>query len=176
MLSSEVLGDVLYGFAMRLCAGLCHAMLCCAMHCYATAWQGMACYATLKLDSTLHNIMVLAQSLLNACLLTCHELYFLSWQQQTYRLQVHDLPGVCKATLVFLLGLTCWSKCLLAYTCQIYTYTLYSRYRYVNQPQPELQGSSVTLKATEDRIQHMHMEADQIWPPELAQLMKVCTR
>ncbi|KAL3146900.1 hypothetical protein ABBQ38_014872 [Trebouxia sp. C0009 RCD-2024] len=43
---------------------------------------------------------------------------------------------------------------------------------YVNQPQPELQGSSVTLKATEDRIQHMHMEADQIWPPELAQLMK----
>ena len=45
--------------------------------------------------------------------------------------------------------------------------------RYVNQPEPELQGSSVTLKATEDRIQHMQREADQIWPPELAQLMKV---
>ena len=48
--------------------------------------------------------------------------------------------------------------------------------RYVNQPQPELQGSSVTLKATDDRIQHMHKEADQIWPPELAQLMKVWSR
>ena len=48
-------------------------------------------------------------------------------------------------------------------------------HRYVNQPQPELQGSSVTLKATEERIQHMHREADHIWPPELAQLMKVST-
>ena len=47
--------------------------------------------------------------------------------------------------------------------------------RYVNQPEPELQGSSVTLKATQDRIRHMHREADQIWPPELAQLMKVHT-
>ena len=47
--------------------------------------------------------------------------------------------------------------------------------RYVNQPQPELQGSSVTLKATQDRIEHMHREADLIWPPQLAQLMKVNT-
>jgi hypothetical protein len=45
--------------------------------------------------------------------------------------------------------------------------------RYVNQPEPELKGPSVTIKATEDRIQQMHREADQIWPPELAQLMKV---
>jgi len=43
----------------------------------------------------------------------------------------------------------------------------------VNQPEPELKGPSVTIKATEDRIQQMHREADQIWPPELAQLMKV---
>ena len=46
-------------------------------------------------------------------------------------------------------------------------------FRYVNQPEPELQGSSVTLTATDDRIQQMHQEADQIWTPELAQLMKV---
>lgn len=43
----------------------------------------------------------------------------------------------------------------------------------MNQPEPELKGPSVTIKATEDRIQQMHREADQIWPPELAQLMKV---
>ncbi|DBA89990.1 TPA: hypothetical protein ACH3X2_004363 [Trebouxia sp. C0005] len=43
---------------------------------------------------------------------------------------------------------------------------------YVNQPEPELKGPSVTIKATEDRIQQMHREAEQIWPPELAQLMK----
>jgi len=45
--------------------------------------------------------------------------------------------------------------------------------RYVNQPEPELKGPSVTIKATEDRIQQMQREADQIWPPELAELMKV---
>lgn len=48
-------------------------------------------------------------------------------------------------------------------------------HRYVNQPQPELHGSSVTLQATQDRIQHMHREADLIWPPQLAELMKVST-
>ena len=46
----------------------------------------------------------------------------------------------------------------------------------MNQAEPELKGPSVTIQATEDRIQQMHQEADQIWPPELAQLMKVtCT-
>ena len=45
--------------------------------------------------------------------------------------------------------------------------------RYVNQPEPELQGSSVTIKATQDKIDTLHQEADQIWVPELARLMKV---
>lgn len=45
----------------------------------------------------------------------------------------------------------------------------------MNQPEPELKGPSVTIKATEDRIQQMQREADQVWPPELAQLMKVST-
>lgn len=45
--------------------------------------------------------------------------------------------------------------------------------RYVNQPEPELEGPSVTIKATQDKIDTLHREADQIWVPELAQLMKV---
>lgn len=45
--------------------------------------------------------------------------------------------------------------------------------RYVNQPEPELKGASVTIKATEDKVEQMQKEADQIWPPELAQLMRV---
>ena len=44
---------------------------------------------------------------------------------------------------------------------------------YVKQPHLDVQGSSVTIKATPDKIETLHREADQTWVPELAQLMKV---
>ncbi|PNX88419.1 6-hydroxynicotinate 3-monooxygenase-like protein, partial [Trifolium pratense] len=39
---------------------------------------------------------------------------------------------------------------------------------YVNQPEPEVKGTSVTTKVTGDMIQKMHQEAEKIWIPELA--------
>ncbi|CAA7039741.1 unnamed protein product [Microthlaspi erraticum] len=43
---------------------------------------------------------------------------------------------------------------------------------YVNQPEPELKSNSVTLKVSEEMMKKMHEEADTIWIPELARLMK----
>lgn len=43
---------------------------------------------------------------------------------------------------------------------------------YVNQPEPEVKGTSVTTKVTSDMIQKMHEEAEKIWIPELAKVMK----
>ncbi|CAF1787092.1 unnamed protein product [Brassica oleracea var. botrytis] len=43
---------------------------------------------------------------------------------------------------------------------------------YVNQPEPELKSNSVTLKVSQEMINKMHQEADTIWIPELARLMK----
>ncbi|KAG2300597.1 hypothetical protein Bca52824_037069 [Brassica carinata] len=43
---------------------------------------------------------------------------------------------------------------------------------YVNQPEPELKSNSVTLKVSQEMINRMHQEADTIWIPELARLMK----
>ena len=46
--------------------------------------------------------------------------------------------------------------------------------RYVNQPEPELKGSSVTVKATQDKVEEMHKDAERTFSPALAKLMKVC--
>ncbi|RRT71987.1 hypothetical protein B296_00005734 [Ensete ventricosum] len=50
---------------------------------------------------------------------------------------------------------------------------------YMNGPEPEhktdsrsFQGSSVTIKASNDMIQKMHEEAEKVWVPELSRIMK----
>ncbi|KAM7257381.1 hypothetical protein ACFE04_013122 [Oxalis oulophora] len=44
---------------------------------------------------------------------------------------------------------------------------------YVNQPEPELKGNSVTTRVNEDMITNMHREAEKTWVPELSRLMKI---
>ncbi|KAL6345009.1 hypothetical protein AAG906_007740 [Vitis piasezkii] len=43
---------------------------------------------------------------------------------------------------------------------------------YVNQPQPEMKGKSVTMKVSSDMIEKMHQEAEMAWAPELVRVMK----
>ncbi|XP_054788436.1 uncharacterized protein LOC129294247 [Prosopis cineraria] len=43
---------------------------------------------------------------------------------------------------------------------------------YVNQPEPEVQGTSVTMKVSRDMIQKMLQEAEKVWIPELVNVMK----
>ncbi|KAA8525362.1 hypothetical protein F0562_007220 [Nyssa sinensis] len=43
---------------------------------------------------------------------------------------------------------------------------------YVNQPEPELKGNSVTMKVSSDMIEQMEEEAGKVWVPELARVMK----
>ncbi|XP_057426800.1 uncharacterized protein LOC130720197 [Lotus japonicus] len=43
---------------------------------------------------------------------------------------------------------------------------------YVNQPEPEVKGASVTMKVSSDMIQNMHEEADKVWIPELVKVIK----
>ncbi|KAE9589007.1 hypothetical protein Lal_00012592 [Lupinus albus] len=43
---------------------------------------------------------------------------------------------------------------------------------YVNQPEPEIKGTSVTKKVSSDMIQNMHQEAEKVWIPELAKVIK----
>ncbi|XP_024403064.1 uncharacterized protein [Physcomitrium patens] len=43
---------------------------------------------------------------------------------------------------------------------------------YINQPEPQLKGKSVTLKADEKAIKELHEQAQRTWPPELAKLMQ----
>lgn len=43
---------------------------------------------------------------------------------------------------------------------------------YVNQPEPEVKGTSVTMKVNNDMIQKMHQEAEQVWIPELVKVIK----
>ncbi|CAN8236710.1 unnamed protein product [Cochlearia groenlandica] len=43
---------------------------------------------------------------------------------------------------------------------------------YVNQPEPELNSNSVTLKVSEEMMKKMHQEAEAVWIPELATLMR----
>lgn len=43
---------------------------------------------------------------------------------------------------------------------------------YINQPEPQLKGTSVTMKVSNDMINKMHQEADKIWAPEFSKLIK----
>ncbi|CAL0323167.1 unnamed protein product [Lupinus luteus] len=43
---------------------------------------------------------------------------------------------------------------------------------YVNQPEPQIEGSSVTKKVSSEMIQSMHEEAEKVWSPELAKVIK----
>ncbi|XP_026389783.1 uncharacterized protein LOC113358641 [Papaver somniferum] len=43
---------------------------------------------------------------------------------------------------------------------------------YVNQPEPELKGNSMTTKVSNEMIEQMHKEAECVWAPELARVMK----
>ncbi|XP_068648872.1 uncharacterized protein [Aristolochia californica] len=43
---------------------------------------------------------------------------------------------------------------------------------YINQPEPEFEGHSVTMKVTPEMIEKIHQEADKIWIPELARVMQ----
>ncbi|CAL5321469.1 unnamed protein product [Camellia sinensis] len=43
---------------------------------------------------------------------------------------------------------------------------------YINQPEPDLKGNSVTTKVSSDMIKKMHEEAEKVWVPELVRVMK----
>ncbi|KAL3746622.1 hypothetical protein ACJRO7_015566 [Eucalyptus globulus] len=43
---------------------------------------------------------------------------------------------------------------------------------YLNQPEPDLQGNSVTTKVSDGMIQKMYQDAEKIWHPALVQLMR----
>ncbi|OVA06554.1 Monooxygenase [Macleaya cordata] len=43
---------------------------------------------------------------------------------------------------------------------------------YINQPEPELKGNSMTMKVSNEMIEKMHKEAEKMWVPELARVMK----
>ncbi|KAF8370205.1 hypothetical protein HHK36_031757 [Tetracentron sinense] len=43
---------------------------------------------------------------------------------------------------------------------------------YINQPEPELKGNSVTMKVSSNMIEKLHEDAEKIWVPELARVMK----
>ena len=45
--------------------------------------------------------------------------------------------------------------------------------RYVNQPEPQLKGASVTIHAPQEQVAEMQRQAQDIWPPALADLMQV---
>ncbi|KAG0560071.1 hypothetical protein KC19_10G152400 [Ceratodon purpureus] len=46
---------------------------------------------------------------------------------------------------------------------------------YINQPEPQLQGKSVTVKADEKALKDLHEQAQRTWPPALAKLMESTT-
>uniref|UniRef100_A0A6V7QPV5 FAD-binding domain-containing protein n=1 Tax=Ananas comosus var. bracteatus TaxID=296719 RepID=A0A6V7QPV5_ANACO len=43
---------------------------------------------------------------------------------------------------------------------------------YINRPEPKLKGNSVTMKVSNSMIEAMHEEAEKLWVPELARVMK----
>ncbi|KAK7293640.1 hypothetical protein RJT34_16512 [Clitoria ternatea] len=43
---------------------------------------------------------------------------------------------------------------------------------YVSQPEPEVKGTSVTMRVSSDMIQKMHKEAEKVWIPELVKVIK----
>ncbi|GAB2275552.1 hypothetical protein Dimus_010309 [Dionaea muscipula] len=47
---------------------------------------------------------------------------------------------------------------------------------YINQPEPQLKGNSVTMKVNEEMIAEMHKESERVWVPELSRLMKATDR
>lgn len=46
---------------------------------------------------------------------------------------------------------------------------------YINQPEPQLKGKSVTVKADERALKELHEQAQRIWPPALAKLLQTTT-
>ncbi|KAL8063494.1 hypothetical protein ABFX02_01G029600 [Erythranthe guttata] len=43
---------------------------------------------------------------------------------------------------------------------------------YVNQPEPQLKGNSVTMKVSLDMIEEMHAAAERVWVPELVKVIR----
>lgn len=43
---------------------------------------------------------------------------------------------------------------------------------YVNMPEPELKGRSLTMKVSSEMIEKLHEDADKVWIPELAKVIK----
>ncbi|MED6194585.1 hypothetical protein PIB30_029963 [Stylosanthes scabra] len=43
---------------------------------------------------------------------------------------------------------------------------------YVNQPEPEVKGTSVTMKVSSDMVEQMYQEAEKFWIPELVKVMR----
>ncbi|XP_022731066.1 uncharacterized protein LOC111285742 [Durio zibethinus] len=43
---------------------------------------------------------------------------------------------------------------------------------FVNQPEPEIKGNSVTMKVSEDMINEMIQEAEKLWVPEFVRIVK----
>ncbi|KAK4769047.1 hypothetical protein SAY86_027197 [Trapa natans] len=46
---------------------------------------------------------------------------------------------------------------------------------YINQPEPELMGNSVTMRVSWEMVEKMHREAEKVWRPELVSLIKETT-
>ncbi|PON57936.1 FAD/NAD(P)-binding domain containing protein [Parasponia andersonii] len=43
---------------------------------------------------------------------------------------------------------------------------------YINQPEPQLKGNSMTMKVSDDMIQRMHQEAEKTWGPALVRVIQ----
>ncbi|KAF3447185.1 hypothetical protein FNV43_RR12365 [Rhamnella rubrinervis] len=43
---------------------------------------------------------------------------------------------------------------------------------YINQPEPQLKGNSLTMKVSDEMIQEMHKDAEMVWVPELVKVIK----
>ncbi|CAK9176319.1 unnamed protein product [Ilex paraguariensis] len=43
---------------------------------------------------------------------------------------------------------------------------------YINQPEPQVKGNSVTMKVSSDMIEKMHNAAEKVWVPELMKVIK----
>ncbi|KAF3453398.1 hypothetical protein FNV43_RR03838 [Rhamnella rubrinervis] len=43
---------------------------------------------------------------------------------------------------------------------------------YINQPEPQLKGNSLTMKVSDEMIQEMHKDAEKVWVPELVRVIK----
>ncbi|CAA2966530.1 zeaxanthin epoxidase, chloroplastic [Olea europaea subsp. europaea] len=43
---------------------------------------------------------------------------------------------------------------------------------YINQPEPEVKGNSVTMKVSSDMVKKMHKAAEKVWVPELVKVIQ----